>query len=126
MTRRIDENASPTAGYSEVAQANARQVEAFLEAQTAMTVRLHEANASMLKRGETLTAMAGELTGKLIAARTVADATAAWQEWLVLQLRLASVDAKRYLEDLQLLLSESSNAITTGWARASGEVRPAE
>jgi hypothetical protein len=108
-----DSAAAP--GFSEVAQANARQVEAFFEAQAAMTLRLQDASTHLLRRGETMTAMAAELASRLTKAQTVFDATAAWQDWLLLQLRVGSADVKRYLAELQLLLSESVNAVTSGW-----------
>jgi len=119
MIRKIDEGEAPHANFSDFAQAAARQMEGIFEAQSAMTQRVQEATASLFKRSEALGAMSSELAGRLLAARTLTDATTAWQEWTVTQMRLATNDAKRMLSEAQLLYAEGANAINGARERSA-------
>jgi|SwirhirootsSR3_FD_contig_71_138239_length_578_multi_3_in_0_out_0_1 hypothetical protein len=120
MSRRLDESTSinPT-NIADLAQAGARQMEVFLQAQSSLAQRLQETTATSLRGLEEVTNLGRELTAKLLTARSMTDAASAWQEWIGRYVQYAVTDAQRLVNDAQAVFLESANAIAgTGGSRA--------
>jgi hypothetical protein len=90
----------------------ARQTEAYLETQSALTQQIEEANALWFKRLQTEGALASELLTNLAASRSVPEAATAWQHWITRHMELMMDDAKRASAGVTDLLNTERWAVT--------------
>jgi hypothetical protein len=90
---------------SQLVDLGMRQMEAFLEAQSTLTNRIQDASAGWMKRVETENALAADLATKLTNARSLPEATQAWQDWANRRVALAGEDTKRAMNDFRQFAS---------------------
>lgn len=87
----------PTA-FAEMGQ---QRLDAAIAAQAELLDIVGEANQAWLDRARSEADLASELTRSLSAARSLPDATKAWQEWASKRMSLLAEDGRRLAADYQ-------------------------
>lgn len=70
---------------------------------------------SRFERMQSQATLASDLGAKLTAARSIPEATAAYQEWGRRQMEMASEDAKELFANGQKLLESGTRVFSNGW-----------
>jgi hypothetical protein len=113
---------TPKSDWSGLADLGARQVQGFIEAQSALAKRIQDSSASWTQRLESETALASDLAAKLSRSRSPTDIAAAWQDWARRRTDLIGADVTHIAKDIQSFLAEGTQMLIAGWggARAGG------
>lgn len=103
----------------ELAAMGRKRVDEFLNAQTEFFDKLTETNRQWFDRVQSEAALSSELTSKLVAARSVPEAMAAWQEWSARRLEAMAEDGKHLFSDAQKFAETSVRLLSNGWSTKS-------
>jgi hypothetical protein len=99
---------------TELVDLGLRQMEAFVEAQSALASRIQDASSGWMKRLETEAALGADLATKLTNARTIPEAASAWQDWTNRRVALVGEDTKRAMNDVRSLFAAAAMASVAG------------
>jgi hypothetical protein len=91
----------PVFDPADLAKIGEKQAEAFNEAQRELSALIQETNEAWQSRAELERDMAGELTRKLSAAKTLPDVAGAYQEWIARHVELMAKDREKALANGQ-------------------------
>lgn len=100
---------------TDVVEMGKQRLDATIAAQTELLDKFKEINNAWLARAQSEADLAAELTTKLVAARSLPDATAAWQEWANKRMSLLAEDGKRLVADGQKIAETGVRLCANGW-----------
>jgi Phasin protein len=100
----------------EIASMGEKRVEDFVNAQTELLNRFHDANRHWFDRMQTEAKLASEFTSKMMGARSIPEAVTTCQEWASRHLQLMAEDGKRIVADTQKLMETSTRMLSNGWS----------
>ena len=100
---------------TDIVEMGKQRLDATIAAQTELLDKFKEINSAWLVRVQSEADLAAELTTKLVAARSLPDATAAWQEWANKRMSLLAEDGKRFVADGQKIAETGVRLCGNGW-----------
>jgi len=109
-----EKSSSPNLLPAEFAEMGKKRVEDFVSAQTELVEKLQEMNRQSFDRAQSEANLASELASKLTAARSIPDATAAYQEWASRRFEMMAEDGKHLLADTQKLTEAATHLLPNG------------
>ena len=109
-----NEDAPLNANFSEFTDLGIRQVEAYLEAQSALNDAVHEANSYWLRRLQNGAAQAADLVARLSSVRSPVEAASAWHEWTNAQSTVIADDIRRAVSDMQAIMRTATHFMPRG------------
>ncbi len=92
-----------------------QRIEEFAALQSGLFAKIQEANRSWFSLMQSEASLASELTTKLAAARSIPEATTAWQEWAGRSMQLNAENATHLLADGQKLMGDGSAPLLQWW-----------
>ena len=88
--------------------------EGLAKIQTELIERLGEANRSWLDRMQSEATLASEFSSKLTASHSIADGTAACQEWAKRRMELFTEDGQRLMTNSQKFMEKATQFLSNG------------
>lgn len=110
----------PVAPFGELSVVGGKRVEEYVIGQAELVKALEGINRRWVDRLQSEANLASDLAAKLVAARSVPDALAAWQEWTQHRLELMAEDCKNVLADTQKLMESGGRFVSPGGMRIPG------
>jgi len=98
----------------EIAAIAKRRIEEFAELQTGLLAKIQEANQSWFTFMQSEASLASEFTARLAVARSIPEATTAWQEWASRSMQLNAENAGHLLADGQKLMETGARLLSNG------------
>ena len=92
----------------------------MLKAQRATFEQLHELNRHWLDRWQAEAKVFTDFSAKLMAARSLPEATKAYQDLAEQQWKMTSEDSRRIIEDGEALTRNGVQLFTSGWSTQQG------
>ena len=99
---------------SQLAATSSHHIEEFVKAQIATLMRFQQLNRHWLDRWQAEAKVFTDFSTKLTAARSLHEATKAYQELAERHWQMASEDAKRIMEDSEALALNGAQLFTNG------------
>lgn len=93
-----------------------QRLDATIAIQAELFDKFREMNQAWLARAQSEADLASELTNKLIAARSVPDATTAWQEWTSKRMNFLAEDGRRVVANGQTAVEACTRLCYGGWS----------
>jgi Phasin protein len=90
--------------------------EELAEVQSGLLEEIREVNQNWLDRIQSEAALASEFTSKLTASHSIADTTAACQEWAKRRMELFTEDGQRLMTNCQRFMERAAQFLSNGWA----------
>jgi hypothetical protein len=109
---------APKFPLTDFAEMSKQRLDATIAAQNELLDKLKEMNDAWLARVQSEAELGSELTNKLLAARSLPDAAAAWQEWATRRMNLLAEDGRRIVADGQKVVEASARLWSNGWSGA--------
>ena len=107
---------APKFSPTEFAEMGKQRLDAAMVVQAELLDKFGGMNQAWLARTQSEVDLASELTNKLIAARSLPDATAAWQEWANKRMNLLAEDGRRLVADGQKVMECGARLCSNGWS----------
>jgi hypothetical protein len=104
----------------ELAAMATKGLKELAEAQSEFIENIREANRKCLDRLQSEAALASEFVSKLTVSHSIADTTAACQEWGKRRMEIFAEDGKRLMADSQKFMERSARLLSKGW-RSNGQ-----
>jgi hypothetical protein len=89
-------------------------LEGLVHAQSGLFEKIQKANQVWLERMQMEATVATEFATKLMAARSVPETAAVWQEWAARRMEMAAEDGKRLLETGQQFMETGARLLSKG------------
>jgi len=102
-------------GSPELAAAAEKRLAALAGMQSEFMEGIRAVNQRCVERVQAETKLAADLVAKLADSHSVADTTAAWQEWGSRRMQLVAEDGKRLVADGQRLMEQATRLLANGW-----------
>ncbi len=105
---------------ADVAAMGKQRMDEFVKTQSALLAGFQDLNRQWFDRCQAETKLFIDFSTKLATARSIADATAAYQELAQRQWDMASEDAKRMLADSEVLTRNTTQLWSSSWLGPTG------
>ncbi len=119
-SRQQEKSSPPTAPFGDFSAFGTKRVEEYLNAQAGLVKMFEGMNREWADRVQSEANLASEFAAKLMAARSMPDALAAYQEWISQRLELMAEDSKHVLANTQKLMEAGGRWASTGWPSIPG------
>jgi hypothetical protein len=92
-----------------------KHFEEFAKIQSDLLEEIREANQNWLNRIQSEAILASEFSSKLTASHSIADSTAACQEWAKRRMELFTEDGQRVMTNSQKFMEKATQFLSNGW-----------
>jgi hypothetical protein len=103
------------ANPTEFAALEKKRIEDFVNTQTELLDKLQETNRQWFDRMQSEANLASEFGSKLTAARSIAEAMIACEEWATRRFEMMAEDRKHLLTDCQMFTETGARLLSKGW-----------
>jgi len=110
---------SPSFNFADINKFGQNQADALIAMQRELCSLVEEANRSWLARAELERDLASEFATKLSAAKTPADASRIYQEWMSRRMQTLADDGQKLFADSQKFMSAATQFLSTGGKSAN-------
>jgi hypothetical protein len=105
--------------FADINKFGQNQADALIAMQRELCSLVEEANRSWLARAELERDLASEFATKLSAAKTPADASRIYQEWMSRRMQTLADDGQKLFADSQKFMSAATQFLSTGGKSAN-------
>ena len=106
--------------YAGFAALGKDRIDKFAKFQSELVDKLQESNRKWFERAQSEASLSSDLASKLMAARSIPEATAVCQEWTTQRFELMVEDGKRALADIQKLMEAGEGLWSNGGLKGGG------
>jgi uncharacterized protein with von Willebrand factor type A (vWA) domain len=92
-----------------------KRFEELAKIQSDLLEEVREANQNWLDRMQSEATLASEFSSKLTASHSIADTTAACQEWAQRRMELFTEDGQRLMTNSQKFMEKAAQFLSNGW-----------
>jgi hypothetical protein len=92
-----------------------KRLEELAEVQSDLLEEIREANQNWLDRIQLEATLTSEFSSKLTASHSIADTTAACQEWAKRRMELFTEDGERLMNNSQKFMEKAVQLLSNGW-----------
>jgi Phasin protein len=92
-----------------------KRFDEFANIQSDLLEVIREANQNWLDRMQSEATLASEFSSKLTASHSIADTTAACQEWAKRRMELFTEDGQRLMSNSQKFMEKATKFLSNGW-----------
>ena len=92
-----------------------KRLEELAKIQADFLEEIREANQNWLDRMKSEATLASEFSTKLTASHSIADSTAACQEWAKRRMELFTEDSQRLMTNSQKFMEKATQFLSNGW-----------
>ena len=102
-------------GPPAIAAMATKRFEELAEVQSDLLEEIREANQNWLDRIQLEATLTSEFSSKLTASHSIADTTAACQEWAKRRMELFTEDGERLMNNSQKFMEKAVQLLSNGW-----------